>query len=135
MCLDTVSRLYDPPKEDLRTGYKVFKNFRSIIMSEFAHQQYGNSHSHIKYQPGIWYESYTGPNELESLCSEDFSSWYPAGFHIFPKLKDARAWCDAIYLEVYQVQYDRIVAVGNQTLDGDKLVHVALEMKIIKKVA
>jgi len=113
MCLHSV---IGKPKKTRGVGYKVFvKGFSPD--PDFPDPLLGENCFGERDRPvEEWLNAHeygTGSIILEPLGYQEFTP-YKTGWHIFPRLKDARAWVDKDYLVVRKVRYRGAHTEGTQ---------------------
>ena len=120
MCLTVVDKKI---RKGNGVGYKVFSIDRSY------HLVFPYWGGRIKYD--YWY---VDKSRRLLRVSSDRDEFYPAGYHIYPKLEDAQDYVEGWYggwkLGIRRVEYQDVVASGRE---GSKLVIVAHKLLIHKK--
>ena len=126
MCLQTLTKNFNPPREGVGAGWKLFDrdNAGKYISLYF---------NYMPYSPGTWY---TSSNGTININSEE----YEQGFHIYTNVEAARQQLrySYSYIELRKVEYDDVVAIGTESLyvdDGGELkpvpITVAKQMRIV----
>jgi len=125
MCLDKVTKLYDPPQAKERVAWKVFRKDGEDLWPECRHED----KPHLK---GKWMRS--GRGWISTVNGD-----YPNGFHCFERKEDAEAWrMDASFqqdLIVMKVRVRKVVGRGMQEIESFgsfRRCILAREMKIPK---
>lgn len=123
MCLDTIFKTNTAITE----GYKVFgvKKFgkRLRLFSDLWI-------SEIPYPRRRWIEDPKAGNLIGFYPKK-----YPAGFHFFESLDDARIWAYFITNRIFKIKVQNVVASGTQARAGESLrVHVATKMLIQEEI-
>ncbi len=85
MCLSTITATYDPPLQEEREGWKVFRKGANGPRGVYYH--FGQD-----YQVNTWFTN--SHNSLVNWFSEPSGALptYVSGFHVFVNKEDAWAW-------------------------------------------
>lgn len=135
MCLDIITKKYDPPDPTERIGWKVFaaNQLNGTLQSVFFNTT-------TALPVNTWLTAmtpsvFTGES-LNHRCKDNSFSHYEAGWHVFPALKDAWDYADGRFEHVHQAKfkYVRKVKYRNTIAEGREAhgeSHVAQDMLII----
>lgn len=127
MCLDTITQQYEPPNEEVKVGYKYFRELSNGLVRPPA---YGACQALEK-----WYDDPKN-DILFAWITPVVVTAYQTGFHVLVSLSQAKAFWIGIMnpihkIHLYKVEYRNVVASG--TDDGAD-VDVARSIRVIEKL-
>lgn len=123
MCLSSVTSLGD---EQIHVGYKYFSDVvrRNDAGRLLAPQFVQSACRYVEFRIGRWYK-----DENTFQIRADDRTEYPAGYHVFPSVKDAKV--SGYSGQLYQVEYRIVLATG---YEGNAKVVIAKNIRVVKKV-
>jgi hypothetical protein len=132
MCLDQVTKRN--PRKTHGFGWKVFRDAGEWGLYPEC-QGRGKPYEINKWCHEEQWRHYVLREQIATGYSPPFV-YYPAGFHIFKRKKDAKIWAGTRFSKaIRKVEYKSAVCVGKQIIDGLTLVLgdvvVAKEMRIL----
>jgi hypothetical protein len=125
MCLDTITKRYDPPDETVRKAYKVFEVFlgqRRQIYYPIAGGT-GNERDMapdaLDFSAEVWLKS-TSTRVMAEAEMAGIYPTYPSGFHAFVTEDDARSYAGGLThsgtFEVSEIEIRGVETEGGQSM-------------------
>jgi hypothetical protein len=147
MCLTSITKIHEPPKEELLVGWKIMRPFEKGFASLFNFDSTPLT-PRAEYLLGEWVidEKFCHIEPADFL-RQPVLRFYTNGFHIFQDEHEALDIAQYVAVDWFaptillKVEYDGVVAEGIESIpnssktERDCRVAVARKMKIVEPVA